>query len=311
MACFCLLLGVAQPVIKTAVDKNEILIGDQFKLTIQATFSADDYKIAWPAIPDSIQHFEVVSRSNIDSLYSNSMLTGLSQTLTLTSFDSGKWTLPPFLVSMVPLKADSTISFFTDSVPVTVSFSTSDTTNRLRDIKTIRDVPAFNPVWYWVGAAVLLIALIAFLIWFYRYWKKNKGSIPRKAKTTAFDEAMEELNTLKTHNLTIPAEIKIVHTRLGEILKRYLTRTQKDNYRNKTTGDTLIMLRDGYLDKDMLAKAAASLRNSDVVKFAKYLPAVSESEINMRQIKEVIQAIHAAKMVEVGKVEVERSKLKV
>ncbi len=291
MACFSFLLSNAQPLVKTSVDKSEILIGGQFKLTIEASLLPEAYKINWPVIPDSFPHFEVISRSRMDSLYSDNRLSGLVQTLTLTSFDSGKWVLPSFLINMVPVKDGTTYNYFTDSVPVTVSFSTSDTTNQLRDIKPIREVETFNPMWYWIGAGVLLVALIIFLIWFYRYWKKNKGPIPFQTKTSPYDEAMKELENLKAYNLSGPEEIKIVHTRLGEILKRYLSRRQNNNYLNKTTGDILILLRDQYLDKDMPAKAAASLRCGDAVKFAKYSPPSYESEECMQSIKEVIQTI--------------------
>ena len=292
IACFSSLLSYAQPIVKTGVDKNEILIGDQFKLTIEASFSPDAYKLNWPVIPDSLTHFEVISRTKMDSLYSNNTLSGVRQTITLTSFDSGKWILPSFLVNMVPVNGEAAYNFFTDSVPITVSFSTSDTTNILKDIKPIREVETINPLWYWIGAGVLVIALIIFLIWFYRYWKRNKGSLSLQTKVSAYDEAMIELEKLKASNLSDAAAVKIVHTRMGEILKRYLSRMQSVNFQNKTTGDILILLRDQAQDNDILFKAAASLRCNDAVKFAKYLPPSSESEMCLQSVKEVINNIH-------------------
>ncbi|MEP7107467.1 MAG: DUF4381 family protein [Ferruginibacter sp.] len=291
ITCFSFLLSYAQPVIKTSVDKSEILIGDQFKLRIEAGFLSEPYKINWPVIPDSFPHFEVISRSRLDSLYNSSRLTGLVQTLTLTSFDSGKWVLPSFLIKIIPAKDSIANNFFTDSVLVIVSFSVSDTTNQLRDIKPIMEVETNNPIWYWVGSGILLVALIIFLIWFYRNRQKNKGSIPFQTKTSPYDEAMKELHNLRTHNLSAPGEIKIVHTKLAEILKRYLSKKQNSDYHNKTTGDILILLRDQSLDKNMLAKAAATLRCGDAVKFAKFLPPSNESEECLRSLKEIIDAI--------------------
>jgi len=295
MACFSSLLSYGQPIVKTGVDKNEILIGDQFKLTIEASFSPDAFKLNWPVIPDSLAHFEVISRTKMDSLYSNNTFTGVRQTITLTSFDSGKWVLPSFLVNMVPVNGDAAYNFFTDSVPITVSFSTSDTTNVLRDIKPIREVETINPLWYWIGAGVLVIALIIFLIWFYRHWKRNKGSLSLQTKSSAYDEAMIELEKLRSHNFSDAGALKIVHTKMGEILKRYMSRIQNSNYQNKTTGDILILLRDQVEDNGMLFKAAASLRCNDAVKFAKYLPPSSESEMCLQAIKEAIYTIQQAK----------------
>lgn len=288
MAGFTFLLSHAQPVLKTSVDKNEILIGDQFRLKVEVGGIEEGYKIMLPNIPDSIEHFEVLNRSKIDSIYNNSHLNSISQTFTLTSFDSGKWVLPSFLVNVDPLKDDTTYNFFTDSVPLTVSFSLSDTTSQLKDIKPIMEADTFNPIWYWVGAGVLLVALIVFLVWFYRYWKRNKVDVPFNSKISPYDEAMKELAGLKGYDLSAPEEIRKLHIKLGDILKRYLSRRQNSSYLNKTTSDILILLNDQSLDKDMLGKAAFSLRCSDAVKFAQYLPPVTESEECILAAKEVI-----------------------
>ena len=292
LAAFSFLLSHGQPVLKTSVDQREILIGDQFRLKVELAGIEEGYKIKLPSIPDSIQHFEIVSRSKIDSIYSNSRLNSVSQTFTFTSFDSGKWVLPSFLVNVDPVKDDTTYNFFTDSVPVTVSFSVSDTTSQLKDIKPIREADTFNPIWYWVGAGVLLLALVISLIWFYRYWKRNKVDVPFKSKVSPYDEAMKELAGLKGYDLTVPEEIRKLHIKLSDILKRYLSRRQNSSYLNKTTSDILILLNDQSLDKEMLGKASASLRCSDAVKFARYLPPVSESEECMSAVKDVINKLH-------------------
>jgi hypothetical protein len=292
MVCFSFLLSDAQPLVKTSVDKSEILIGDQFKLTIEAKFSPDDYKINWPVIPDSLHHFEVINRGRLDSVYNDNLLSGIVQTLTLTSFDSGKWVLPTFLVNIKPAKEDTTYILFTDSLPITVAFAQGDTTNQLKDIKPIREADSINTMWYWIGSGVLLVALIIFLIWFYRYWKRNKGTVPFKVKTSSYEQAIKELEYLNGYNLADPVQIKIVHSKLAEILKQYLSQTQKINYHNKTTGDILILLSDQSPDKELPAKAAASLRCGDAVKFAKYLPPVVESEVCIQSIKEIINTMH-------------------
>jgi hypothetical protein len=288
MAGFTFLFSHAQTVLTTTVDKSEILIGDQFKLKVELGGIEEGFKINMPNIPDSIQHFEVINRSKIDSVYSNNKLNSVSQTFTLTSFDSGKWVLPSFLVNVDPLKDDTTYNFFTDTVPITVSFSLSDTTSQLRDIKPIREADTFNPIWYWVGSGVLLVALVIFLVWFYRYWKRHKVDIPFNSKVSPYDEAMKELAGLKEYDLAAPDATRKMHIKLGDILKRYLSRQQNSSYLNTTTSDILILLNEQNLDKDLLGKAAFSLRCSDAVKFAQYLPPVTESEACVLAVKEVI-----------------------
>lgn len=287
-SCFFFLLSYAQPSVKIAVDRSEILIGEQFTLKIETGFDSQEYTLKSIAVPDSLQHFEILSRGKRDSVYDQNTLTGISQKFVLTSFDSGKWVLPSFTIDFDRVDNHTSLVLFTDSLPVTVSFSVSDTTNRLRDIKPIRQVEAINMLWYWIGAGVLLIALIVFLIWFYRHWKKNKGTVPFSSKKSPYDEAMATLAELQQHDLSTTEKIRAFHTRLVEILKRYLSRKQGNNYLAKTTGDILIILNEAKLNKETISKSSASLRCGDAVKFAKYLPPGSESKICLESIKEAI-----------------------
>lgn len=292
MVCFSFLLLYAQPSIKSTIDRNEILIGEQFKLTVEANFIADARRVRWLSVPDSLQHLEVVSRSKIDSIYTNSQLSGIAQTFTFTSFDSGKWVLPSFLIGIDPATDDTTYNYFTDSFPITVSFSASDTTSQLRDIKPVRQVEILNTMWYWIGGGVLLLLLIILLIWLYtRRKKKIVSPIPVRSNLSAYDEAMQELKNLQKYNFVDAGDIRIIHTKLGEILKRYLSRRENDNYLNKTTSDMLIILKQVGVNNETLGKAAATLRAGDAVKFAKYLPPTHENEASLQSMEELIKTI--------------------
>ena len=94
--CVSINLCIAQPAIQSSVNKKEILIGEQFTLTIKADFPKNTYNFRWPILSDSMAHFEVTN-SRIDSFYTDQNLSSIVQTITFTSFDSGKWVLPSFL----------------------------------------------------------------------------------------------------------------------------------------------------------------------------------------------------------------------
>src|SRR5437870_4236493 len=94
----------AQPArVLTSLDKNEIVIGEQLKLKVELFILATNYKTQWLSIPDSLGHFEVIARSKVDSVYDNDRLFSITQTFTLTSFDSGKWVIPSFPVNFYSL----------------------------------------------------------------------------------------------------------------------------------------------------------------------------------------------------------------
>lgn len=290
MFIFCfsnLLHAFAQPSLKTTVDKNEILIGEQIKLKVVATMPHQDFFVKWIEIPDSLQHFEVVEKSKIDSTFTNQKLTGLSQVLTFTSFDSGKWTIPQFNIDFNPSNGDKPYNLYTDSFPLAVAYQ-ADTANIIRDIKPIRDVKEEIPVWYWIMGGAVILLLTAFGIGLYFYLKKRKKPLPVHSALSAYQQAIKELEKLKQLNLSDAAGIKVYHTRLTEILKEYLSDKQGPDFISSTTGEVLILLNQKGMDKAMLSKTAEAMRSGDAAKFAKYIPSADENAESWKAIKQAI-----------------------
>lgn len=291
LCCFGSLLCVhAQPALKATVDRNDILIGEQLKLTVTATLPKQDFFIKWIEIPDTLEHFELVEKSTIDSSFTNQKLTGLSQTLTFTSFDSGLFVLPSFNANFSPSTDDTTFNLVTDSFAVKVSY-VADSTNTLRDIKTIREVNDAIPIWYWIAGAAGLLLLIGIGIWIYRHYKKGGKLLPTRSSLSAYQLAITELEKLKELDLSSPAAIKQYHTKLPEILKQYLAVKQGAFYGSSTTSEILILLNQKNFDKAMLSETAAALRCSDAVKFAKFIPERNESEKCSLSVKAVIDFV--------------------
>ena len=294
-ACFLLMSapGFAQgPVIKTSVDKNNILIGEQLQLKVEASFQPDLYQVNWVSVPDSMPHFEVIARSKIDSSFSSdNKLTGLSQIITLTSFDSGQWHIPSFDINFDPLKDDTTFTGKTDTVSIGVYFLTSDTTNTLKDIKPIRLVPPASRFWYWVVGGVLVLLLIAILIWIIRVNRKNR-KVPYKTIASAYDDAMNALEKLNEYDLTNPQELKIYHSKLAEIFKLFFSYKQNVNRLSRTTDEVLIHLKEERLSNEVFTRLAAALRCGDAVKFAKYFPSPAISKECLADIKTAIESLN-------------------
>ena len=122
VCCWILLagsLGVrAQetPTVKASVDKNQILIGEPIKLSIDIRSPM----VSGNQLPgfDSLPHFELIEKGNRDSLISSN---GASYHLEwkITSFDSGTRVIPSFPV----IVGNQVIK--TDSLPIEVSYGNS------------------------------------------------------------------------------------------------------------------------------------------------------------------------------------------
>ena len=282
------------PVVKTYLDKDQILIGEQFNIKIDASFKPGAYKVTMPVIPDSIAHFEVVGSSKPDTV-SGDVINNVRQVITFTSFDSGKWVTPSLLVTFDPIKADTSITVLIDSFPINVSYSPPDSTNQLRDIKPIREVAIKDYFWYYLIGGALLAIVIAWLV--YRYLKNRKGKSTGEfvSSLSPLEEAMQALSELQALDLQNAIEIKQYHSGLSVIFKRYLSRFHNKNLMNKTTDDVLIHLSENGFVKDRISNIAVALRTGDAVKFAKYLPTATESEHCLIEVKEVIQFIENTK----------------
>ncbi len=289
---FCMQTTLAQsPIVKTFVDKSDILIGEQIKYKVTASFATGTFKHKWFTAPDSVAHFEIVEQGKLDTAIENNITT-LQQIITLTSFDSGRWNTPAFKINFDAVKNNSTVNVFTDSIAINVGYAAADSTNQLRDIKPIMEVTVKNYLWYYIGGGILLLLIAAFVLF---KILKNKKKIPVLAtvsKLSPYDEAMQNIEKLKQLNLQNPEEIKQYHSKLAVIFKWYISRKQGVSIMNKTTGDVLIHLAENNLPKEIITNIATVLRSGDAAKFAKYLPTSIESEVGLSKIKETINFIN-------------------
>lgn len=293
ISLFCKALFAQSPVVNTFINKEDILIGEQLEYKVVATYPSNAFRVRWLNVPDSMPHFELVDKTKIDTSTENGK-TILSQTLTLTSFDSGRWATPAFAINFTPSANAAEINLFTDTILVNVGYAAADSTNQLRDIKPIMDVTIKNYLWYYIAGGVLLAALITVLLWRYFKNRKKQPSPEFKGKLSPYDEAMQELEKLKTLNLQQPETIKNYYVKLAAIFKWYISRKQRFSVMNKTTGDVLLHLADNNLPKETIATTAEALRMGDAVKFAKHLPQQTESDEALQKIKAAIHFIHTA-----------------
>ena len=87
----------------------------------------------------------------------------------------------------------------------------------------------------------------------------------------------------------------IFHSKIGLIFKKYLSRRYQPAYLNKTTDEILLLLKSENHNHELLSKLSASLRCGDAVKFAKYLPPISDSRDCKKSVEDLIEVIQKIK----------------
>jgi cbb3-type cytochrome oxidase subunit 3 len=276
-----------EPTVKTTVTANEILIGGQLQLKVKALVSLNEYTVNWFKLPDTISHFEVVDAGKLDTVGSGNDA-ALQQTITLTSFDSGSWTTPPFAIACKRIATGNTTILYADSMPVNVSFAV-DTVAQLKDIKPIFEVRDKWPLWYYLAGAgvVLLIVLLAAFLYWYLGRKKKKNE--EQSALSPYNEAMEQLDKLQQPAAADAESVKLYYTKLADILKRYISRKGGVQVKGHTTGELLLYMTGLYADSALKTMLATVLRCSDAVKFARYLPPAAENEGSLQEAKKCIE----------------------
>ena len=275
------------PAIKTSIDKNQILIGEPIRLSIDVKSPM----VSGNQLPqfDSIPHFELIEKANRDSVIS---ATGASYHLEwkLTSFDSGTRFIPSFLITI------GKQIFKTDSLAVEVTYGKVDTARDYHDIKSIIDIE--NPdVKYipWVVGAVTLIALVLFI------WLIRQPSIvirepftdePVISRISPLEEAMSMLNKLRKMLHDDPSSVKKYYSAMNDSLRVYLNRQLGLVTMEKTSEELIHSLSDLNMDREVFSNLPAALRMGDFVKFAKYIPGPYENENNLEVIRSAIVLIN-------------------
>lgn len=274
--------------VRSAIDRDKILIGEPIQLELEATLP-DGITAEWFSL-DSIPHFEIIEKGKIDTVKKGGG-TNFRQTVTLTSFDSGRWAIPSMVLDI------NGRNYLTDSLPVSVAFSNFDPAADYHDIKDILEVEnASSNYINWIIALVTLLALVA-LIYFLRK-RAQKKPVPVKtpaSQLSPVDEALQALNELKRRNLPENGEVKLYYTGLNDILRSFITRKMSVTISQKTSEELILQVRDMGMPNDAFFAMTQTLRMSDAAKFAKYVPGPSDNEESFRNIKisiEILNNLH-------------------
>jgi hypothetical protein len=266
--------AVAQRAVAT-VDKQKILIGEQFHLRLQANFNKGEPLDFFEV--DTIPRFDILDRSGIDTSKFNDGV-ALVQNLTVTSWDSGKIQIAPFSLGRYQTKA----------LAITVAYSPSpfDTTQPYHDIHDIMEVkrPSEN-TWYWYLIGLLILILL-FLLFFPKGKPRAKGEFV--SDEGAYKKALRRLDALQKKQST---DNKVFYTELVQVFREYLNRRKNIYSFSKTTEDLSRQVKTLDLDRELYQHLVQTLMVSDFVKYAKYQASDEERRSSLGSIRETIVSI--------------------
>lgn len=276
--------GISQTLeIRTNIDTNQIVLGDQIGLQYSIEKNKDIY-IELPLLKDTLTPgVEIIGNPLIDSTRIKDGKLTITLDLLITAFDTGIYYIPP----QAFISHDG---IFTDTIHSKATYLevfgvAIDTTNAIRDIKGQERAPV-SP---FIIAAIVLGSLVVlgiagFLIYYFFIRKREEDDdmkIMTKPSEPAYIAAFRELDRIKAQKLWQQNKVKEYYTRITYIIRWYIWQRYGVPALEETSEEILSNFRKKNLDNVNMMNLESLLTLADLVKFAKGDPNPDENIVHL------------------------------
>jgi len=292
------IISYSQVEVHAVLDSSSIRIGAQTKLDVYLKYDANAQKnlnITWPEIADTLKKgIEVVNVTKIDTTIPDKTKPNIIQQhlqLTITSFDSGAYFIPPF---KFVLNKDISNTLLTEPLHLLVNTVATDSSlAKVKDIKAPFDEP-FDWKWYlpqiYLGLAILAAIIIIILL--VRRYLKNK---PVEIVTEPVNiipphiKALEDLEKIKQEAIWKDNKTKEYYSAITDVIRLYIEERFKINALELTSDEILHVFKSQVVDSESKSKLHQILTLSDFVKFAKQIPIEAEHTLTLNNAFDFIK----------------------
>lgn len=245
-----------------------VTIGDEVKLIVRVSHPRGYSLKPLSSSPD-LRPFEVKKIETLPVAQKNARVEN-TFVLTLTVFELGELSIPPLLLE-VKDDAGRSLEVITRSVPVRVVSvgKNRDDTGDIRPIKGPVSLDLWPRLDFLLGAGAFLLSVFLAVKIFLR---RRRKAIDLESLKPAHERAMLELERLQKKGFLEEGKVKEFYSELADILRRYLERRFQVDTLELTTAEIASVLKEKNFGSGIVGKVDEVLRNSDLVKFAKFVP---------------------------------------
>lgn len=275
-------LSFAQIEIGSGVSTDSLMVGDQFMYKIGVKGNQLD-QIQWPRFDKSIGEFEIIEELGFDTVSKEPLSLELS--FILTHFDTGYVELPGQIFS---LNGDSieTQKHFIQILPVQIDSTNAELYGLVPPLEVPLEFGEYKHYIIWGVIALIIIALIVFVILYFVRNKKEK--VAEELKVPAHILALGELGELESQNYLAEDRVKDYYSTLSDILRRYLENRYQFLALESTTDEILKELKQFIYKTQNIKDIEEFLRDADLVKFAKASPEEYRHEQYFKFVKQFV-----------------------
>ena len=290
--------------LQSRISRDSILIGDQIEWSLDFQLAPGEAaRISKPG-QEPVPGVEALGDIVLDTLSTKNGTLDLRGHVTLTSFDSGSYVLPPLYVLMA--RADGSVDTLEYAGPrLAVNTIPIDTaTFQPYDIKgQIRYPLTFKEVIPWVGLALLVTALVWLLIRWIRLRRQNRDFFGKPVvKDPPHIVALRSLEKTRSQKLWQAGKQKQFYTQVTDALRQYIADRYGVAALEQTSAEMFRDLQDKDIDSALTEKLKELFTTADFVKFAKHNASDEENE---NAIPTAIRFVNETYMKEIEKEEEE------
>jgi hypothetical protein len=286
--------GAPEVVVSADVDRDTITVEDRIVYTVRAEHDKD-LVVDFPQLGSAWGDFEVLSQHPLRP--GTSQGRGItSKAYVITTFTVGGHTTPPPRVSYLDTQGKAH-EVETDPIPITVTSVLTGTegvtsTLDIRDLKPQAELPRDWSWLLWAGLAglVLVLAILALLWFMARRRKRTWAAVPAAVVDLRPPEdiAYEELGRIAGLKLIEQSRFKEHYTLTADCLRRYAEGIYGIPAMDRTTEEFHTALRRARVDGQQMCLFKDFLDESDLVKFAKYVPPVEEAQESIPHARHIV-----------------------
>ncbi|MDE6114570.1 MAG: cell wall anchor protein [Muribaculum sp.] len=274
--------AAAAPVsVKASLDSAYILMGKQTVLNLEIVQDRGTQGAFINNNGDTLtREVEVIRAVKPDTTDLGNNREEIKRELVIQSFDSGLYTIPPFVyVAGKDTFTSNALALKVIPVPVDSMATIHDYAGVVKPNTRIWDyLPDFIVDYWWIFLIVLLCAAGIFVWMRYIKGKKAIPLVPKKKPVPPYELAMQQLNRLKSEKLCENGHEKEYYTRLTEILRIYLDKRFGINAMEMTSTQIMHHLQSNDDTKTSAPVMKQILEMADFVKFAKVRPLPDDNQ---------------------------------
>ena len=273
------------------VNKKQINIAERINLTIRMEID-EDYEVELPSFGDKLEQFGIVDYHTSQPELMDNNRKVIKRTYVLEPFLSGEYKIAPMKITFFKKGEGKDEKHYVETPDISIKV-TSLLPEDLKKLKLNEIVPPLPypqsyRIWIYVGAGLLVIAVLAGGFFYYR--KRSYATEVAGVRLKAHEIAYMELKALVDENLIDKGDIKQFYLRLSAIVRRYIENRFGLRAPEQTTEEFLNGLEKAdYFPAEYKPLLKNFLKHCDLVKFARFEPGTEDIQNSFDSCKAFIQ----------------------